>query len=103
MPKKITRLEPKERKSLILNAATKLAIKCGYIQIKRETVALEAGVAESLINRYFTNMYQLKKEIMRNAVENEILEIIAQGLAIKDPQILKISKDLKQKAIQYIS
>lgn len=103
MTKEITRLQPQERKAQILKAALKIAVREGYSNIKREAIASEAGVAVGLINRYFNTMPQLKRAVMRAAIDREVLKIIAQGLVVNDPQARKASIELKQKAMRHIS
>lgn len=93
------RISPEMRKSALLNAAVELAKSQGYANVKREDIADEAGVSVSLTNHYFSNMNQLRKAIMRHAVTNEILEVIAQGITVKDPQALRASDEVKSKAL----
>lgn len=97
------RLNPALRKEQILEAAIELAIKNGYQHVTRDTIASHAGVTYSLVTHYFNTMPQLKRAIMRAAISREIVEIIAQGLASRDPQALKASDELKQRALQSLS
>jgi AcrR family transcriptional regulator len=96
--KKRLRLSPETRKRRILDAAIELAIKHGYDRISSKKVAHYAGVNSGLIFYYFGNMAALKREVMRVAIEQENIIIIAQGLVAKDPLTLKASNELKQKA-----
>jgi AcrR family transcriptional regulator len=87
------------RRRQIIDAAIRLAIKCGYQNVTRNAVAEEAGVSHGLVNTYFSTMPQLKRALMRAAIAQEIVEIIAQGLGAKDADALKVSDELKKKAV----
>jgi AcrR family transcriptional regulator len=97
------RVDAKIRRAQIIDAGIKLAIKHGYINVYRNQVAKAAGVSRGLIYHYFKNMDDLRRAIMRTAVERGIAEIVAQGLGIKDKDALKASDELKQKAIDLIA
>ena len=89
---------PELRKASIVASAVDLAQQEGYREITRSGVAEHAGVSDGLIYRYFGTMKQLRRAIMRKAVEDEILEIIAQGLATSDPAAQGAPDELKRRA-----
>lgn len=95
--------DPKIKKDFLLDIALKQSIACGYQNIKRNAIAKEAGVANGLISKYFGTMPQLKRTVMRAAVHRGIFEVVAQGLAVRDPQALKASAFIKQKASAYLT
>jgi AcrR family transcriptional regulator len=97
------RKNPGIRRQLILDSAIRLSIKVGYRSITRDAVADIAETSSSAIAKYFPRMTQLKYAVMSAAVSHEIVEVIAQGLAINDPQALKIDDNLKQKVMHYLS
>ena len=96
-------VDPVMRRDQILNVAIELAKKSGYNNITRNDVADNAGVSMSLINRYFKTMPQLRRAVIRAAVANEVLEIIAQGLVNKDARARKASDELKSRALKLYS
>ena len=96
---KTTRLAPKVRKQEILIAAVECTQHHGINGLRRDAVAERAGVANGLVTRYFNTMTQLKHAVVRYAVHNEILGIIAEGLALRDPEACKASEELKKKAV----
>jgi len=96
------RVPPGQRKAEILSAAINLASRIGYQNITRETVAAEAHTSCALVTWYFTNMDILKSVIMRTAISEEILPIIAQGLSVGDEKVASISLALKKKAIAFL-
>lgn len=93
-----TRTNPALRKEHILAAAVDVARSAGYHKITRETVAEAAGVSPGLVSHYFSTMTGLRRDLMRHAVKQGILEIIAQGLAMRDDHARKASPELKQRA-----
>lgn len=101
--KQRTRKKPQERKEEILAAAAKLAERVGYTHVTRDAVADQAGVSMGLVSNYFSTMAQLKRDIMRFAVREGNLHIIAQGLMHKDTQALKVDKEVRNRAAQLIA
>lgn len=97
------RIDPDERREQILIAAIELSKRVGYHSITRDGVAQELGISHGLINNYFDTIEYLKKEVMRESILKEVLEIIAQGFGMGDEQALKINKELKDKVLQFLS
>lgn len=98
----MSRLHPTVRKELILSEAVTLALKLGYSKVTRQHVADAAGISNGLVNHHFGTMGQLHRDIMRYAVANEVLQVIAQGLAVGDPHAKKATEDLKLRAMTFI-
>jgi len=91
----MARLEPDTRKQLILESAVFLAQHCGYKTVRRDEISALAGCASSLVAHYFTSVKELQRVIMQYAVDNEDLNIIAQGLVANDPIALNAPQELK--------
>lgn len=96
----MTRLKPKLRKSQILKGALKCAEETNYKTFTRSDVADLLAISDGLINAYFNTMPQLRRAVMRAAVQTSCLAVVAQGLADKDPQALKASPELKKLALE---
>jgi AcrR family transcriptional regulator len=96
------RLDSNDRKARILEVALKLAEKEGYQNIRRNKIAELAGVCYTLINWHFKSISNLKNTVMKEAVERQILPIIAQGLLLKNPEAMNAPEDVKQKVINQI-
>lgn len=92
--------KPASNKGLILKVATRMALKNGFTSLTRDAVAEEACVAMGSINHHYGTMAALRDEVMRNAVDNEILEIVAQGLASGHPIAQGAPVKLKQNALK---
>jgi AcrR family transcriptional regulator len=93
------RLDPKVRKEQILAVAVARAELLGINGLRRDDVADSAGIARGLVSRYFNTMPQLRRAVMRHAVHHGNLTIIAQGIAMRDPEALKASPELQAKAL----
>jgi AcrR family transcriptional regulator len=92
--------DPKQRKEEILEAALKLATKHGYKNLTRHAVADAAGCSIALVSHYFNTFAQLERAIMRAAVTQQVLPIVAQGIARQDGQALKAPFELRKAALQ---
>ena len=93
------RLAPKVRTAQLLDIALVQAETFGCRNVTAHRVAVAAGVAPSLVTYYFSTMPRLHRAIMRAAVKREILPIIAQGIADRNPQALAAPDELKRKAL----
>jgi len=93
------RLPPKERKKLLLDAATAAAVEHGYGRFTREHVAQRAEVGPSLVNKYFTTMALLRRAVMGAAIKDENLSIIREGIVLRDSRAMKVGDELKKKAM----
>ena len=98
------RLLPHDRKDQILKAAIKVAARPGgWARLTREAVAKEAECAEGLPSKYFGTMVNFKRAIMRAAIQDWNLSVIAQGLAAGDKVALKAEDALKRKALDTLA
>lgn len=92
-----------ERRAAIMAAALVEASCAGYAKMTREAIAERAGVAVGSINHEFGKMDRLRDEVMQNAVDNERLDIIAQGLADKHPTAIGAPDDLRTRAVRALA
>lgn len=90
-----------DRQADILNAAIECAKHrdTGVQWIKREDVALRAGVSPGLVSHHFSTMLQLKRAVYRAAVKREELRLIAQGIAERNAACLQAPEDLRRRAL----
>lgn len=99
----MTRLKPTDRKTQILDAALAVAEKRGYAHVTRDEIAVEAGCAPALVSHYLGTMQNTRRDIMRAAIRNRVLPVIAQGLAAQDPHAKKAPDELKQAALDSLA
>ena len=92
--------DPKQK---ILDAAVEISRTKGYNRITRNEVAEQAGgIAGSSVHYHFKTMTKLRRDIMRAAVRNEVIEVVAQGLALRDPHALKAPLELRGQAVDFM-
>lgn len=98
------RLQPNDRKQQILDAAIRVASKPGgWSKLTRDAVAKEADCAEGLVSKYFGTMVNFKRAIMRAAVKDCNLSVIAQGIACGDKCALKAPQQVKSNALNTLA
>lgn len=97
------RLKPKERKTLVLRAALNVAGKSHYAHMTRDQIAKAAGVAGPTVQHYLGTMSQLRRAVMRAAVQGHFLGVVAQGLVAKDPQALKAPESIREAALKRLA
>ena len=92
------RLNPHDRKRLILEAAGRVALRAGFHAVTRELVACEAECATGLVSKYFGTVPGLRRALMREAVRQGHASIVADGLALRDPVAKKAPAALLEAA-----
>lgn len=93
----------KDRDQRILDAAVELAKHDGYQFLTRDGVAKEAGVAAGTVNSAYGTIRDLKRAVLREAVDKQILPIIAQGLADNHEFVRDIPSELKARAVAQLT
>jgi AcrR family transcriptional regulator len=87
----------------ILAAAVRLSVTTGYTRVTRNDIALAAGCSPALVSEMFGTVVCLRRDIMRAAVANHVLPVIAQGLALRDPHALRAPAELRVLAAESIT
>ncbi len=83
----------------ILDSAIHIAKRDGFLNITRENIANHAKVSTGKVTMAYGTMVKLKRAIMRKAIKEEILSIIADGVLTKHPCIQKCDVELRTKAV----
>lgn len=96
------RQKPEVRRGEIMDAAVREAADMGILRATCEGIACRAGCSPQLVKHYYGTMTQLRRDLMRYAVRNELAHIVAQGLALRDTHALKAPKELKEKAAKWL-
>lgn len=94
-----TRLDPKERKRLILTAAIATAKKKRLFNMTRLDVAAAAGCSAPLVGVHFKTMDALRDAVLAEAIKTKDLALLAQGIAIAHPRCRRLPADLRARAI----
>lgn len=85
-------------KSDILKAAVRLAKSKGFRNFSRDDVATAAETATGTVSYHYRGMTGLRRAVMQYAIDNEVLEVIAQGLAERHVLALKAPEELRLRA-----
>lgn len=93
------RLAPDVRSGQILAAAVKLAKAKGFAALTRDSIAEEAQVSTGLVSNYFGSMDDMRNEVMKVAVRDEILPIVAQGIVANNRFAKRAPVTLRQRAL----
>lgn len=93
------RMDPKERQAEILTAAVDAAKRLGYSQFRLVDVAAGAQCSTGSVMRYWKTMEQLRRDVMRAAIRDEVLQVIGVGVAINDPCCRKLCPTLRARAL----
>lgn len=93
------RLDPTDRRAAILDAAMRTSRTYGYRETTRKDIADAAKCSEALVSSYFGTMVQMRRAIVRRAIDIRDLEIIGQALAAKDRHVAKASANDRIEAL----
>lgn len=87
-------------KQRILAAAIKVSTRPGgWAKLTRDQVATEADCAPALVSKHFGTMTEFRRSIMRAALKDEHLSVLAQGIAAGDKVAAKASDELRCRAL----
>lgn len=89
------------RNEKVLAAAVALAKADDYQWITRRDVAKAAGVSVGSVSN-FGSIVDLKRAVLHYAVENCVVEIVAQGLAAKSPIAQAAPPEVKAAVAAYL-
>jgi AcrR family transcriptional regulator len=86
------------RRALILAAAAELAEETGFIGLTRADAAEAAGVSKASISFHFGSAEGLRCEVMQYAVDNGLLRVVLQGLAVGNTIAEKAPLEMRRRA-----
>ena len=95
--------DPRIRKQQLLNAAVELALQVGFSNMTRDSIAQFANVSTGLINFHFDSIKQLRKELIKLAIDKEILPIIIQAIGKGEIKLNKLPPEVRTKIADYLS
>lgn len=82
----------------ILAAGLILAEQVGYNKVTRDNLAVAANMSQGAVNLHFGTMTQFQRAVMRAAIHQGNLRVLAQGLALKHPVALDAPEALRHQA-----
>lgn len=91
-------------KNDILLVAVRLARTDGLRSLTRDGVADAAEVGMGTINYHFGTIDDLRTAVVDHAIENEIIEVLAQARAERHPRLHgRLTAALKERVAQHIA
>ncbi|WP_287278656.1 TetR family transcriptional regulator [Ralstonia sp.] len=96
-------MKAKERTNDILAAALRVAERDGYASMRRDAIAEAAGVTGGLVTIRLGSMEQIRRSVMRQAIAQRCLRVVAEGLAARDRHALKAPQELREAAGQWLA
>lgn len=93
----------KDRSAHVFKCAVKLMERHGYTRVSRSAIAESAECSPALVNVYFGTMGKLRAEVLRHAVRESNLTLLAQGIVARHRVALAAPAALKARAIQSLS
>lgn len=93
-----TRIHPELRRGNIMKAARELAKQHGYDKITQTGIADAAGVSKGAVYKTCGTMQEIRRSIMRSAVELQIPVLIRQGIDNHNQIALRAPAELKRMA-----
>lgn len=93
---------PADRTRELLAVALNLAAAHGYRSLTRESIATAAGVSPALVSARLGTMDQLRRSVMRAAVAQRVVSVVAQGLAVRDRQAMRADESLRALAAAWV-
>jgi len=91
-----------DRREMIVRAGLLAAQQVGYQNLTRRIVARRAETSSSLIQFHFNTMEELRSAIVRQAIEDENLQVVAQALGVLHDDAVAAPEAVKTKAIAYL-
>lgn len=82
----------------MLKAALRVAERDGWRTMTRSAIAVEAGVSEGLISLRLGSMDALRRSVMRQAVRDRVLRVVAEGLLAGDKHACRADQALREAA-----
>jgi AcrR family transcriptional regulator len=90
-------------KDEILVCAVAIAKGLGLSAVTRVEVAHVAECAVGTVNYHFDTMDALRNAVVEYAVQNEVVEVIAQARAIRHPAVRRLAPALKERVAAHIA
>lgn len=96
------RMEPKQRTESLIKIALLLASARGWRTLTHAEVALAAGVSPGLVVARLGTKTEMLRSVMRAAVREGVVAVVAEGLAVGDKQAMRADADLRERAAQWV-
>jgi AcrR family transcriptional regulator len=96
------RADPELRQQQLMETAIELAKTEGWSKLTRAKVAAKAQVAASLLNYYFRGKDEFRTAVMQEAIDRNLISVVAEGLLYRNPAALGAPAALRKRAEDYM-
>lgn len=83
----------------ILKSAVNVAERVGRSKIKFDVIAKEIGIDRSIIYFHFKTTEILKKEVLRYAIEHEVIILLIEAVIFNHIKLSELSASIKKQII----
>lgn len=98
----MARMSPDERYQQLLAVAVDVADSEGFLSLTHSKVANRAGVVKGTVFHHFKTIDALRDDVMKVAVKEEMLRVIASGLAMGNKIAIDAPTNVKKVALASI-
>lgn len=95
-------IDPKQRTADLIAIALRLASANGWRTLTHAAVASAAGVSQGLVVARLGTKNHLLRSVMRAAVAERCVPVVAEGLALKDRHAQRADADLRERAAAWV-
>ena len=92
----------RDREIDLLHQAVSVAAEHGWENLTREAIAQRAGVSPALVSARLGTMENLRRSVMRAAVRDSVVAVVAQGIARNDKQAMRAGSELRAAVVQWM-
>jgi len=96
------RCDPNDRHAELLAVALRLAAADGWKTLTHNAVATAAGVSQGLVVARLGTKQQMLRDVMRAAVRERVVRVVAEGLAAGDRQAKRADAGLRALAGEWV-
>lgn len=96
------RLDPNVRADALLQTALRVAEVKGWRAMTRECIAVAAGVSPGLVSARLGTMAAVRRQVMRAAVRQRVITVVAEGLLFGDAHARRADAELRQAAAEHV-
>lgn len=86
----------------LIDVALRLAAADGWRSLTRERIAVAAGVSPALVSARLGTMDQMRRSVMRAAVKQRVVAVVAEGLALRDKHAMAADESLRALAAEWV-
>lgn len=92
----------KDRTESLIATAVRLAAERGWRTLTHSDVAQAAGVSQGLVVARLGTKTEMLRSVMRAAVRDGVVAVVAEGLAVGDKHARRADSALRDRAAQHV-